>query len=160
MTTSYVEERLMLGRGWVEAIESGRIYPSLNILISLLSIYGKTFDDLRAIPINSPAIDRKLTAEAVGDDLELRFQYAQYDAEYKLTNATLDQYRAVIRTLREGLGRLYTNRETETIKMESVSDTFLNAIKTWPSTNPSDLWWFLIYRAYCDPYNQIGRAHV
>ena len=23
----------------------------------------------------------------------------------------------------------------------------------WPHINPSDIWWFLIYRAYCDPYN-------
>lgn len=37
--------------------------------------------------------------------------------------------------------------------MESVSDAFLNAVEIWPLANPSDLWWFLIYRAYCDPYN-------
>lgn len=29
----------------------------------------------------------------------------------------------------------------------------MTAAQLWPHANPSDLWWFIIYRAYCDPYN-------
>lgn len=42
---------------------------------------------------------------------------------------------------------------SEALKTDSVASTFLKAVEVWPDANPSDLWWFVIYRAYCDPYN-------
>ena len=58
-------------------------------------------------------------------------------------------------TLRNGLARLAAvNADaSEAIKTDSVAKAFLKAVDIWPESNPSDLWWFVIYRAYCDPFN-------
>lgn len=42
---------------------------------------------------------------------------------------------------------------SESIKTEAVARCFLEAARLWPHASPSDLWWFVVYRAYCDPYN-------
>lgn len=43
---------------------------------------------------------------------------------------------------------------------DSIARAFLKAVETWPHANPSDVWWFVIYRAYCDPFNHPAeRAH-
>ena len=60
-------------------------------------------------------------------------------------------------TLRDGLARLssgiVSKEQEKSIKTESVANAFLKAVELWPHANPSDIWWFLVYRAYCDQYN-------
>jgi hypothetical protein len=34
-----------------------------------------------------------------------------------------------------------------------VVDGFLTAARLWPHASPSDLWWFIMSRAFCDPFN-------
>lgn len=158
-TAAEVEERLILGRGWVDAIESGEVLPSLDVVASLLSVYGRTLTDLAKGARGSvPHIRRVLSANAVDDDIEIHFAYAKHDATYRLENATLDQFEQVMMTMRNGLATLGTLGESDdarakAIKTETVASTFLNAVKLWPRANPSDLWWFLVYRAFCDQYN-------
>ena len=44
------------------------------------------------------------------------------------------------------------------MQTDSVAEAFLLATRTWPAANPSDLWWFIVYRAYCDPSNHPGES--
>jgi hypothetical protein len=96
-----------------------------------------------------------MCAEKEGDDIIVHFRYSNFEAQYLLRTATVEQFEAVIKTLRDGLARLASADDTmsEAIKTEAVAACFLMAVKTWPHANPSDLWWFVVYRAYCDPYN-------
>lgn len=158
LTPAQVEEQLIMGPGWVGAIEAGDIHPSLDVVASMLSIYGKTLSDLAAGATGSvPHIKRSISAEAVGDDLDIHFSYAKHDATYRLLNASPEQFTQVILTLRNGLAQLsnlnVSEDQEKAIKTESVASTFLKAVELWPTANPSDLWWFVVYRAYCDPYN-------
>ncbi len=153
-----VENNLVLGPGWIHAFESGAALPGLDVIMSLLSLYGKTLRDLaEGIEGNAPPIKRSITPEAIGNDLVLHFPYGKYDATYLLEGATVEQFTEIVLTLRNGLAQLANSeiedQRGETVKMESVANVFLKAVELWPQANPSDLWWFLIYRAYCDPYN-------
>lgn len=160
LTSAQVEEQLILGPGWVSAIEAGRIYPTLDVIAALLSVYGKTLTDLADGATGSvPHIHRSIAAKAVGRDIDIHFAYAKHDATYRLTNATVEQFTEVVLTLRNGLAQLsrfnvcHDDEQAKAIKTESVASTFIKAVELWPNANPSDLWWFLVYRAYCDPYN-------
>lgn len=160
LTPSQVEERLILGPGWVSAIEAGTIVPSLDVVASLLSVYGKSLSDLAEGATGTvPHIHRSIAVEAEGNNLNIQFAYARHDAAYLLINANVAQFTQVILTLRNGLAQLSRlnvsdgNDQAKAIKTESVASTFLKAVELWPNANPSDLWWFLVYRAYCDQYN-------
>lgn len=158
LTAAQVEEALILGPGWITSIEEGTIHPSLDVIASMLSVYGKNLSDLaEGVSGSVPHINRSIAANAVGNDLDIHFAYARHDAIFRLPNATLEQFTQVILTLRNGLARLNSqniNGEQEkAIKTESVANAFLMAVRFWPTANPSDLWWFLIYRAFCDQYN-------
>jgi len=60
----------------------------------------------------------------------------------------------VLISLRNGLSRLTAaTAPGRAIKKDAVATAFLKAVELWPKANPSDLWWFLVYRAFCDPYN-------
>ena len=153
-----VESNLVLGPGWIHAFESGAALPGLDVVMSLLSLYGKTLRDLaEGIEGNAPSIKRSITPEEVGNNLVLHFPYGEYDATYLLEGATVEQFTEIVLTLRNGLAQLANSgmgdQRVETIKMESVANAFRKAVELWPQANPSDLWWFLVYRAYCDPYN-------
>lgn len=158
LTHKEAEEQLILGPGWIDAIETGAIHPSLDVIASMLSVYGKTLSDLAEGAGGSvPHINRPVAFQAAGRDLDIHFAYAAHDAVYRLKNATPEQATKVILTLRNGLAQLSSRNvssdQEKSIKTESVAAAFLKAIELWPQANPSDLWWFLIYRSYCDQYN-------
>ncbi len=94
-----------------------------------------------------------------GKDLTIRFRYSQFDAEYILRKASMAEYESVVTELREGLARLEEGNETSepAIKRDAVVRSFSRAVELWPQANPSDIWWFIIYRAYCDPFNHPAR---
>lgn len=155
-----VEERLILGPGWVSSIENARILPSLDVVASLLSVYGKSLSDLAEGATGSvPKIYRSISAEQVANGIKIHFNYARHDATYLLNGATVSQFNEVIAVLRNGLARLSElnvdedDEQAKSIKTDSVACAFLTAVRIWPHANPSDLWWFLIYRAFCDQYN-------
>ena len=161
LTPTEVEGRLILGPGWVSAIEAGSIFPSLDVVASLLSVYGKSLTDLAEGATGTvPHIHRSIAAIADGDNININFTYSRYDATYNLNNANVEQFKEVILTLRDGLAQLSQlnvidddNDQAKSIKTASVANTFLKAVELWPAANPSDLWWFVVYRAYCDQYN-------
>jgi transcriptional regulator with XRE-family HTH domain len=153
---------LLLGPGWIERFESGETLPDVDILFVLAEHIGIDTADLfrdlgREIVEASPAeVSRKFRVEPQGDNLLIRFQYAKYDASYLLEDAAIDEFEQVLKVLRDGLARLVLQTGGNTgraIKTNAVAAAFLKAVELWPDANPSDLWWFIIYRAYCDPYN-------
>lgn len=153
-----LEERLILGPGWVKQFEEGKTVPSIDMLLAILHETGSSINDLLdGLPSHSDVeeVERFIFAEQVGNDLVIHFRYTNFDASYTLASATVIEFEAVIKTLRDGLARMTVAEVgvSEAIKSDSVAAAFLKAVEVWPEANPSDLWWFVIYRAYCDPYN-------
>lgn len=156
LSQSDLDEKLILGPGWTRRFESGETVPSIDMVLAILHETGATLEQLLdQLPEPEAAqVQRTIFAEQDGKDTIINFHYTEHDARYRLQNSTLAEYEAVIKTLRDGLARLANaDGESESIKTDSVARTFLAATKQWPKANPSDLWWFLVYRAYCDPYN-------
>jgi transcriptional regulator with XRE-family HTH domain len=158
LSETELEERLILGPGWIHRFESAQSVPSIDMLLAILHETGATLPDLlQGLPQpEASEVERVIFAEQTGKDLSIRFNYADHNAMYRLKRATLDQFEVVIKTLRDGLARLAT-AENQQAKTEAVAGAFLKAAQLWPHANPSDLWWFVIYRAFCDPYNHPAR---
>lgn len=164
LSTEQLEGELILGPGWVSSFESGESLPDLDtlfVLIERLHVNPVTMfsnledDDEEARPAE---MARQIRAEQVDDDLVIHFKYAKHDAQYILHSATLEQFEEVLTTLRDGLALLVgtpdgDEEELKQVKTSAVAAAFLKASELWPEANASDLWWFLVYRAYCDPYN-------
>lgn len=158
LTAEQVEQRLNMGPGWVTSLETGRCELYFSFVQAVLAIYGKNLHDLSDNIIgHEPRMKRLILAEPVGNNLDIHFEYSSHEAVYQLPNATNDQFEQVIFTLRDGLAQLSSwnvnSEQDKAIKTESVANAFLKAIQLWPNANPSDIWWFIIYRAYCDPHN-------
>ena len=159
-----LEEELILGPGWIGRIEAGEFVPSLNTLLAVLHAIGSRLEDLGpAVDWKGHdfSVDRNLLAEDDGDELVVRFPYGAYDASYRLASATTAQFGDVLRTLRDGLSKLAPDYdfspgesdEESAVKTMAVATAFLRAVTLWPTANPSDLWWFIVSRAFCDPFN-------
>jgi len=157
ISRSELEERMILGPGWVERFESGATAPSIDMLLAILHETGSKFTDLlEGLPSHPDAteLERLIFAEPSGNDLTINFRYAEHDATYMLLKATIDEFESVIKIMRDKLAMLATDENNSTaIKTDAVASTFLKAVAIWPHANPSDLWWFLVYRGFCDPYN-------
>lgn len=157
LSQSALEEKMILGPGWIERFESGTSLPTLDMVLAILGEVGGTPDKFFAglVGDGSPGeVERFIHAIPAGNHLDIRFRYADHDAVYRLENATLEQFESVVKTLRDGLAAL-ANRtpDAEAVKTQAVARSFLRAMELWPHANPSDVWWFLVYRAYCDPFN-------
>ncbi len=158
-----LDARLILGPGWVRRFESGRTIPTLDVLVVLLSALGYELHDLvadLALPAEeettTAAVERFLSAEETDSEtLIVHFRYADYDATYRLAGATMEEFEDVIRVLRDGLASLAREGTVDerAIKSSAVARTFLRAMELWPHANPSDIWWFVVSRAYHDPFN-------
>jgi transcriptional regulator with XRE-family HTH domain len=155
ISPAQIEEKLILGPGWVDRFEKGDTVPTLDMLFAMLHVIGATLPDLmNGLDVGeAPSeIDRHIFAVPDGKDLKLHFAYGDHDAVYRLPDATTDQYESVIKTLRDGLARDAGGEDTA-VKTDAVAKAFLLAVKIWPKANPSDLWWFVMGRAYCDRFN-------
>ena len=155
ISESELEKTLILGPGWIRKIEAGEVIPRLNTLLALLNSVGADLPALaREIDISHDTeIDRKIASEDRDDGLLVRFPYGKFDAEYLLPGATRSQFSHILKRLRNGLAKLAVIGEVEAVKAEAVARAFLEAARLWPDVNPSDIWWFVISRAYCDPFN-------
>lgn len=158
LSREQLEDRLILGPGWIRRFEEGATIPSLDMLLAILNETGSSLNMLTVGQQPEPGpieFERSIFAEQHGSDIVVRFHYANYDASYTLENATVDEFDVVVKTLRDGLARLAKVKagSGQAIKTDSVTRAFLSAARIWPHANPSDLWWFVIYRAYCDPFN-------
>jgi transcriptional regulator with XRE-family HTH domain len=149
LAASELEERLILGPGWIESFENGDAIPTLDALLAILHALDRSpeemFSDLEVEP-TAGALQRLLFAEQDGRALVLHFQYADHDATYRLPDASIKEFEGVLRELRDGLAG-------DGQKSDAVVWAFEKAVRAWPQANPSDLWWFLLCRAYLDPFN-------
>ena len=158
VSAAELEEKMILGPGWVTRIEQGLTVPSVDMLVAIVRALNFNLSDLLADLPQAPEdleVERQIYAEQNGNDLDIHFRYANHDAVYTLAGASEEEFDEIIRTLRDGLARLNSSARDlgEAIKTDSVATSFLKAVSVWPSANPSDLWWFVVYRAYCDPFN-------
>lgn len=149
LSPEQLEERLILGPGWIGRFEAAEAVPALDVLIAILHALGRTarelFEDVEA-DASAGSVARSLLAENEGEDLVLRFDYADHEASYLLERASLREFEEVLRVLRDGLAGAGQ-------KADAVVAAFEAAVGHWPKANPSDLWWFLVYRAYLDSFN-------
>ena len=93
---------MILAPGWVNRFEQGQSVPSILMLQAILQESGADMRDLlEGLPeADATAIERTIFAEQMGDDLTIRFQYANYNANYTLPNATTEEFEKVLSTLR------------------------------------------------------------
>jgi transcriptional regulator with XRE-family HTH domain len=161
-----LEAKLILGPGWVTRFESGRTLPSLDLLVVLLAAMGSDLEqlahninaDLDGLAVAVAVADRSLSAEGRGNDLLVRFPYADHDAQFLLPRASPAELEDALRILRDGLSGLGQRAGEEgSTKANAVARMFLRAVELWPRANPSDLWWFIVCRAYQDPFNHPAR---
>jgi len=162
ITPAELDDKLILGPGWTERFETGKTVPSIGLILAILHALRKTPDDLfgHITVADIPGdFERQVYAVQNGVDLVIHFNYGEYDAAYRLPNATQKQFNTVVKTLRDGLSVLAQADDGlgQAVKKNAVADAFVAAVKQWPHANPSDLWWFLVYRAYCDPFNHPAR---
>ena len=76
----------------------------------------------------------------------LQFRHGRWRAEYFLEGATEAELAVVLDQLRSGL-------VSGSGPSLAIARAYLKAVSLWPKANPSDLWLFLVNRAYCDAAN-------
>lgn len=162
LTEAQLEEQLILGPGWVSRFENGETVPTIDMVLAILKETNGTLADL-LVDLPKPdagSVERCIFAKQDGKNIIVYFRYANFDAAYTLNTSTLKDFEEVIKTLRDGLAKLASlggakeeGEQSKAIKTDAVARCFLKAVQLWPHANPSDLWWFIVYRAYCDPYN-------
>ncbi|MYH14535.1 MAG: helix-turn-helix transcriptional regulator [Gammaproteobacteria bacterium] len=134
--------RAGLDRSYIGGIERGERNPALKAIVDLANALdvgpGQLF-----YGIGDRTSGEDLSASQGGQGVTLRFRYDQHDAKFDLVGATLGELEEVIGVLRSGL-------VSTSGRADAVAGAFLDAVRRWPNLNPSDIWTFLIHRAYCD----------
>ncbi len=139
-------EKAGLDRSYIGGIERGERNPALKTIIRLASALNIEPHQLFREPCTNSIQGQGLVAHQATQGIVLTFKYDQYDATYDLGNATLVEFQSIINAIQVGL--LSQDQPSGV-----VAKTFLYAMKTWPHANPSDIWTFLMNRAYCDRTN-------
>ena len=139
-------EKAGLDRSYIGGIERGERNPALKTIIRLALALNIDPCQLFREPGVNPIPEQNLVANQSTQGVALTFKYDQYDATYELDHANLIEFQSVIDTIRVGL--LSQDQPSGV-----VARTFLHAMKIWPHANPSDIWTFLVNRAYCDRTN-------
>lgn len=154
-----MDRALAVGPGWTSLIESGQSDPPISVLLALLKALNLPPEEAFSnLPLGalSGTLPRLFTWDSEESDLILRFPYGRYDATHRLRNVSSHNMDEVVSILRNGLANVIGTRDPSDASKamtQAVTLTFLKAVSIWPKANPSDLWWFLVYRAFSDPFN-------
>lgn len=144
-----LEAQLNLGHGWIRALETGEINPPFDLMLSIIDFLKVDFQTLIS-KINfdvEQVLNRVISAEQKGGDLQCFFGYNKYDAEYVIPNAKVESFDILLSEFRTNINR------NKSKKADAVANTFLKAIELWPHINASDIWLFIVSRIFQDPYN-------
>lgn len=149
---SDVEIALVLGPGWLARFEDGSVEPSLGTIGALLNLYGATFEQLvEGVHVDSGAkIDRHLMITETGHGIQLHFPMGKFKSVVPIEGATQVEAEEALRVLRNALAA--------GDKSDGITTCFLEAQRSWPNVNPSDLWYFFVAHAYQDDYNHPAEA--
>jgi transcriptional regulator with XRE-family HTH domain len=135
-----IEEQLILGPGWVGRFERAETIPSLDMLFAILHAIGASLDELlEGLDAGEGAteIERYIYAVPDGSDLNVHFRYTNYDAVYRLVNATSDEFTRervpldwamTQHNLGIALSRL-GERESGTARLEEAVAAYRDALK-------------------------------
>ena len=149
MTQENLAQATGLDRSYIGSIERGQRNPPLAAILRLASALGiapgRLFDDI-GDDAQMPEPTDGIRATVARGGLLIQFKYDRHDAEYQLLGATQPEFDEVVSVPKNGL-------TSGSRQADAVASAFLRAVQTWPVANPSDLWTFLINRAYCDRSN-------
>lgn len=168
MTQENLADASELDRSYIGGVERGERNPTLTAILRLAVALeippAYLFEGAgRSISIPDSRMQREMfegiredapiskgTEGVIAKDTEsgllIQFRYDQYDAEYLLSGAKKSEFNEVLSVLKKGLA-------SRNNRADAVAKAFLAATRLWPDANPSDLWTFLINRAYCDRSN-------
>lgn len=151
LSRTAVEEKLLLGEGWLELIETGNFLITVNFLSVMLESLEVSLEDFfSGVDLSSVTqeLDRRLSIVSTDKGIELYFPYGDYDATYEMPDVNMEEVEDWFSVFRAAL------RDAKT---DAVTKSFLDAVSRWPGINPADLWNFLIHQAYCDHLNHPPR---
>ena len=153
-----LEDRLILGPGWITRFEEGETLPSLDMLIAILHAIGSSLDmlvaDLRDTP-EATAIQRPISLSrlAITSKLVSVTQVSMHGTHLKMQQSknlktSSRSFVMVWQGLRPPIP--IRPRRLRPIRSQALSSKLLSSGlgRILPI-----FWWFLVYRAYCDPFN-------
>ncbi len=175
LTQQELAARAGLDPATFSKIESGRrnvTVDTLHLLLAALEVSPQHFfaaDSFREVPTRgphrTPAVDSEaLTLEETATGLRLHFPCGKFDAQVDFRGMKRDVVANAVLTLRNGLHQAElvsggTGLEETALMSGAIAEAFLSVVYAYPGVNPSDIWRYIIYRAFIDPLNHPASSH-
>ncbi|MBL8799728.1 MAG: helix-turn-helix domain-containing protein [Planctomycetia bacterium] len=169
LTQQELAARAAIDAATLSKIESGRrniTLSTLNDLLTALDVSPRHFfaSDAFSVQPAGPAdsgtiIDSEhLRFREVAGALSVHFPCGQYDAVVTFPSMKRAVVAEAILAMRDGLHRAELpaagdTSSQQTLMSQAIADSFLKIGYAYPRTNPSDIWRYIIYRAFIDPLN-------
>jgi transcriptional regulator with XRE-family HTH domain len=166
-TQQQLGESANLDPATLSRIESGRRNITLSTLADLMAGLGTStrnffaaplFDDLPAsggLVLNSEHFRMQATKGA----LRVYFPCGKHDAQFDFRKLTGKEVEDAILLLRDGLSPAEmlegtsASEEQRGLMSKAISDCFFHIVRHHAQLNPSDVWRYIVYRAFIDPQN-------
>ncbi len=169
LTQQELAARATIDAATLSKIESGKrniTLSTLNDLLSALEVSPRHFFASEAFspqptdPAGSGSIidSEQLQFRETATGLSVQFPCGTHDATVLFPGMKRAAVAEAILALRDGLHRAELpvpgRQENQQVLMsQAIADSFLKIAYAYPATNPSDIWRYIIYRAFVDPLN-------